>query len=1392
MWIRNCLVILAMCVAQIQVQGQNNVPSQVALEISKDLKSYEVQNLDISKLQESISNNNGVKDVQLSLSKELDVKVHIFENQLLSDDYRIYYLNDGGRKTSRGKLNNLKTYSGYIIDEPNSEVSLTMNEQFIYGFIKTSKEVFFIQPLEDYTKIKSDDYLVYNVKEVINHEDSKCGVHDIHRKEKTITQDQNQESLACLEVEYALASDFSMFQKYGSVADVENRNIAVVNNVNTNYSGSFNDDLELTISEQFVSNCSTCDPWTSSTNPGTLLDDFGNWAPGGFANTFDVASLWTDRDFNGTTIGLAWVGGVCTNNFKYNVLQDFSNNADLTRVLNAHELGHNFDAVHDAGGSNFIMAPSVTNTANWSSASISDIDNYVSGVNCLSACQAPSPPVADFNVNVQNICEGNTLNFYDLSSGNPSNWSWSFQGGSPSSSNDKNPVVTYNNNGSYSVTLTSTNNAGSDTETKNAYIQVNDNGISLLYFEDFENGLGDWDIENGDNSDTWFQSAVNGNLKGNRAASVNNFNYNGSGQEDRLVSQTLDLSSITEAYLTLEHAYVRYNNNNSDMLEVRISTNGGSSYDVLFSGQENGSGNFATGNDSTNEFFPQQDNDWCFHNSNSNCIDLDLSAYAGNSNVKIAFVNINDFGNNMFIDNILLYTSCASSLPPVPSISSNLTEGCPVLTVNYSDESTGNPTSWTWTFEGGSPANSTDQNPVVSYSNSGLYDVSLQVSNAAGTTTETFQNYITVYETPLADFDFTIDMFTVDFNNQSLNADNYAWDFGDGGFSNDQNPTHTFPGNGIYTVTLTANSVCGTDVYSFDVEINVSAPDADFNADNATGCASLDVEFHDTSSGLPTAWSWEFEGGIPSTSALSDPVITYPNPGVYDVTLTVTNSIGSTEVIKEDFVTVLAQPTPNFDYTINGLTVDFQNLSTDANSYSWVFGDGNTSDDANPSHTYTNSGTYEVSLFATGPCGTNLITIEISLSVAPTADFSSDYTNAGCAPMQVQFSDESTGSPTSWFWEFEGGDPATSTDQFPVVNYLNAGTFDVKLEVMNAEGANSYLLEDYITVLPDPIAFFNFTDLNGVYTFTEDSQFATSFSWDFGDGNSGSGPTVQHEYDNDGVYTVTLTASNQCGESIYSTDLNVNPSPTAGFSVNETFGCAPYEIQFTNQSSSNTSSVIWEFEGGTPFTTTLDNPVIVYDNPGVYDVQLIAINNDGNDTLTMEDMIIIEILPEIQFEYEINGLTVDFTNLGQNFNEVLWTFGDGNTSNEINPSHTYSELGTFEVTLEGINNCGSDELTLTVDLLNVSTEERGLLNDIQIFPNPTYGTFYISLDSPPNSELKLSLLNVLGQEVRHQDHFLYDGSQSYALNSSGLTSGTYMLKVMLGKEVKIFKVIIQK
>ena len=81
----------------------------------------------------------------------------------------------------------------------------------------------------------------------------------------------------------------------------------------TNYDNEFADEISFFIVEQFVSDCSSCDPWTSSTNAGTLLSSFTNWGPGGFSSIHDVASLWTDRNFNGSTIGVAWLNAICTN-----------------------------------------------------------------------------------------------------------------------------------------------------------------------------------------------------------------------------------------------------------------------------------------------------------------------------------------------------------------------------------------------------------------------------------------------------------------------------------------------------------------------------------------------------------------------------------------------------------------------------------------------------------------------------------------------------------------------------------------------------------------------------------------------------------------------------------------------------------------------------------------------------------------------------------------------------------------------------------------------------------------------------------------------------------------------------------------------------------------------
>ncbi len=159
---------------------------------------------------------------------------------------------------------------------------------------------------------------------------------------------------------------------------------------------------------------------------------------------------------------------------------------------------------------------------------------------------------------------------------------------------------------------------------------------------------------------------------------------------------------------------------------------------------------------------------------------------------------------------IFLFESNASGAP-IANFSSNVTSGCPPLSVNFIDQSTGSPTSWNWTFEGGTPSTSTQQNPSVTFNNVGSYNVSLTVTNANGSDESTLTNYINVSgNAPNPAFTSLTNGLTATFTNNSTNAVNYSWDFGDGSTSTTVSPTHTYASNGTYTVTLTASSGCGS------------------------------------------------------------------------------------------------------------------------------------------------------------------------------------------------------------------------------------------------------------------------------------------------------------------------------------------------------------------------------------------------------------------------------------------------------------------------------------------------------------------------------------------------------------------------------------------------------
>ncbi len=399
---------------------------------------------------------------------------------------------------------------------------------------------------------------------------------------------------------------------------------------------------------------------------------------------------------------------------------------------------------------------------------------------------------------------------------------------------------------------------------------------------------------------------------------------------------------------------------------------------------------------------------------------------------------------------------------------------------------------------------------------------------------------------------------------------------------------------------------------------------ADFMGSPLSGEAPLTVQFTDLSTGNPTMWAWDFGDGVTPMSANADvdcssgncgenwianPTHTYSKPGTYTVTLTASNQNGGADTeIKQGYVTVGSTPSgivADFvGYPTSGsapLTVQFTDLSTGNPSiWHWDFGDGVTpmSDDEdsevdcssgncgefrnkNPTHTYSSVGTYTVTLTASNRNGdkdTETKQGYITVGNTPAgiiADFTG-YPTSGQAPLTVEFTDHSTGTPTMWYWDFGDGTMPVATcsgsgcDSNTVANpthtYREAGTYTVTLTASNQYGdVGKKEKENYITVssIPSGIdADFVGNPSSGdaplTVKFTDLSAGNPSrWNWDFGDGiipmsdnesvedsannsevecssgncNENRNKNPVHTYRDAGVYTVTLTASDNYGNS---------------------------------------------------------------------------------------------------------------------------------------------------------------------------------------------------------------------------------------------------------------------
>ena len=258
-------------------------------------------------------------------------------------------------------------------------------------------------------------------------------------------------------------------------------------------------------------------------------------------------------------------------------------------------------------------------------------------------------------------------------------------------------------------------------------------------------------------------------------------------------------------------------------------------------------------------------------------------------------------------------------LPPEVDFTSDTNHVLQGTAVQFTDLTTGNPAlEWDWSFPGATPSSSTVQNPVVTYTDYGVFDVTLTVTNADGESTEIKTDYMTVDQVfaPETDFSATqvdiIEGDMIDFMDLTQNNPvTWSWSFegGEPASSELQNPDSiVFMVPGVYDVTLTTTNNGGTDTEIKDDYITVNAgtpPLSDFYADVTEISVGDSINFFDLSTGNPTQWTWWFEGGVPAGSSAQNPTnIVYPEEGVYYVKLRTKNSFGNNTLQKDNYIAV--------------------------------------------------------------------------------------------------------------------------------------------------------------------------------------------------------------------------------------------------------------------------------------------------------------------------------------------------------------------------------------------------------------------------------------------------------------------------------------------------------
>ena len=445
------------------------------------------------------------------------------------------------------------------------------------------------------------------------------------------------------------------------------------------------------------------------------------------------------------------------------------------------------------------------------------------------------------------------------------------------------------------------------------------------------------------------------------------------------------------------------------------------------------------------------------------------------------------------------------------------------------------------------------------------------------------------------------------------------------------------------------------DLITETIEIPIrDNPHAEFSADVVIGCTPLTVQFTDESNGPHHRWIWDFGDG--NVDSVADPVHTYEDAGVFNVKLTVIDTLytgdnpayqGNDSEEKPHFIitgSTIGEILLSDSTGCEGLEVTFSPTdASNVDSVRWNFGDGSpNSTEMSPTHTYADTGSYHITLTAYGECGTKTVIDSNRIRVTPCPDiyFRLDPTdtNVGCVPHTVTFYDtsmtnytDSLGNPVgikTRLWNFGNGQ--TSPAAVQQITYNNPGTYTVSLTITDSEDAvRTDSVVDYITVWDTSNA--NFSNVTPVsQCLNPFRQFQVIFEadypgtldsliWSFGDGtqfiDSSSPPmTPMHAYVEPGKYDVTLETFGPCGNSVLTREAlvvlssDIQPDSVRWDVQPDTTGDVTTEFSFTDLTNGVVESRNWNFSGD---SSTDSVAIYTFSDPGTYTVTL-SVGNQCN------------------------------------------------------------------------------------------------------------------------------------------------------------------------------------